>query len=114
VSEIELESVHPDDVPADAIILDVRSDEEWSAGHIAGAVHVPMEQLQERMLNAPGELATDKPLVLTCRGGGRAGRAASWLNANGFEAVLLDGSMRGWEAAGKPMVSENGEDPIVG
>jgi rhodanese-related sulfurtransferase len=106
-------SVDSSQVRPDQLILDVREDEEWTAGHIDGAVHVPLGRLANRMLHEPGELLTDQPLVVTCKGGGRARRAAAWLNTNGFDAVVLDGGMRGWQASGRPMVSETGEEPTL-
>lgn len=95
------------------LILDVREDEEWAAGHIDGAVHVPLGRLMNRMLYEPGELLSDQPLVVTCKGGGRARRAADWLNRNGFDAVVLTGGMRGWHADGRPMVSDTGDEPTL-
>ncbi|MDQ2836100.1 MAG: rhodanese-like domain-containing protein [Actinomycetota bacterium] len=106
-------SVHRDELPPGSVILDVREDDEWGAGHIDGAVHVPLDRLANRMTYEPAELLSDEPLVVTCKGGGRARRATAWLNANGFDAVLLDGGMLGWEAAGHPMISDTGEPPVV-
>ena len=94
-------------------ILDVREDDEWAAGHIEGAVHVPLGSLINHMHYEPGALLSDEPIAVTCKGGGRAGQAVNWLNANGFDAVLLDGSMLGWQAAGRPMVSDSGVPPVV-
>ena len=107
-------SIDSSQIESDQLILDVREDDEWAAGHIDGAVHVPLGRLANRMLHEPGELLTDQPLVVTCKGGGRARRAAAWLNTNGFDAVVLDGGMRGWQASGRPMVSETGEEPTLG
>lgn len=106
-------SISRDEIKPEQVILDVRNDDEWAAGHIDGAVHVPLDRLAGRMSYDPGELLSDAPLVVTCKGGGRAGQAVSWLNRNGFDAVVLDGNMRGWQAAGRPMVSDNGREPDV-
>lgn len=106
-------SISADDLAPGQVILDVRSEDEWAAGHIDGAVHVPLDRLANRMAYEPGELLSDQPLVVTCKGGGRAGRAVAWLNQNGFDAVVLDGNMRGWQAAGRPMVSDTGTDPDI-
>jgi len=109
----DIPQVTRDEVPADAVILDVREDDEWDRGHIANAVHVPIDRLANRMHYEPGELLSDEPLVVVCRGGGsRSARATAWLNANGFEAVQLVGGTRGWMNAGLPMDAANGE-PIV-
>ena len=109
----EVPTIHRDEVKPEHVILDVREDSEWAAGHIEGAVHVPLDRLANRMLHEPGELLIDQPLVVTCKGGGRARRAASWLNSNGFEAVVLDGGMVGWHGAAHPMVSDTGDEPTV-
>ena len=53
------------------------------------------------------------PLYVACRGGGRSARVAMWLNANGYDAVNVAGGMGEWEAAGRPMVSETGQQPFV-
>jgi len=110
-SSDEPASVERDQIQPDQLILDVREDAEWAAGHIAGAVHVPLDRLANRMLYEPGELLSDQPLVVTCMGGGRARRAAAWLNRNGFDAVVLEGGMRGWQASGRPVVGEPGDEP---
>jgi len=104
-------SVERDALRPGQLILDVREDDEWAAGHIDGAVHVPLGRLANRMLYEPGELLTDETLVVTCKGGGRARQAVTWLNRNGFDAAVLTGGMRGWHAAGQPMVSDTGDEP---
>jgi rhodanese-related sulfurtransferase len=112
-SDDEPASVERDQIRPDQLILDVREDAEWAAGHIEGAVHVPLDRLANRMLYEPAELLSDQPLVVTCKGGGRARRAASWLNRNGFDAVVLAGGMHGWQASGRPMVSDTGDEPTL-
>ncbi|HEU5271861.1 MAG TPA: rhodanese-like domain-containing protein [Jatrophihabitans sp.] len=106
-------SIERDQIQPGQVILDVRQDEEWVAGHIDGAVHVPLDQLPNRMLYEPGELLSDEALVVTCKGGGRARRAVTWLNRNGFDAVVLAGGMRGWLDAGHLIVSETGDEPML-
>jgi rhodanese-related sulfurtransferase len=113
VLDDEIPGISRDELPSNATILDVRENDEWAAGHIDGAVHVPIGSVANRMLYEPAELLTDDPIVVTCKGGGRAGRVTAWLHANGFEAVRLDGGMRGWEANGRSMVSDTGERPYV-
>ena len=102
-------SVEPTAVPAGSPVLDVREPEEWEAGHIEGAVHIPLADLPARI----DELPADEELVVVCRSGSRSSRAAAWLNRNGFDALNLDGGMQAWEAAGRPMVSETGDVPTV-
>lgn len=93
----------------DAVILDVREDYEWEAGHIAGALHIPLEQLPARL----EELDPDVDVNVICRTGGRSFRAATWLSENGYSAFNVIGGMGAWFEAEKPMTNENGETPRV-
>jgi rhodanese-related sulfurtransferase len=77
-------------------VLDVRYPNEWDAGHIDGAVHIPVDDLAERV----GELERDRPLVTVCRSGERSDRAAQWLVGEGFDAENLQGGMEAWAEAG--------------
>jgi len=99
----------PAGVPADARILDVREPDEWEAGHIEGALHIPLADLPGRL----DELPDAEPVYVICRVGGRSARAVAWLSHHGYEAVNVDGGMGAWVAAGRPMVSETGETPAV-
>ena len=80
------------------LIIDVRSPEEYAQGHIAGAVNIPLEQLEAAEL-------PDAAVMTTCGGGGRGGRAADALVAAGHEAYSIAGGTRAWEAAGMPVES---------
>ena len=104
----ELPAVPAAAVPSDAQVLDVREDDEWEAGHIAGALHIPLAQVPQRLAELP-----QGQLHVVCRGGGRSQRAGEWLQGNGYDAVNVEGGMGAWAAAGRPMVSENGQDPAV-
>jgi hydroxyacylglutathione hydrolase len=87
----------------DVTIVDVRSQAEWDAGHIPGAVHLPLGTLPGRL----DELRRDTPLVLQCQSGGRSSIASALLQANGFENVTnLRGGIRGWREAGLPVDQE--------
>jgi rhodanese-related sulfurtransferase len=96
-------------VPDDAVILDVREPYEWQAGHVDGALHVPMGEVVARL----GELPQDRELVVVCKVGGRSAQVVDYLNQVGFAAVNLDGGMYAWAAAGRPMVSDGGTPPAV-
>jgi rhodanese-related sulfurtransferase len=97
------------DVPADAYVLDVREDDEWRAGHVDGAVHIPMGVL----LNRLDEVPQDVRVYVMCRVGGRSGQVTQYLGQRGWDVVNIDGGMLAWEAAGRPMVSESGTEPFV-
>ena len=105
----DVENVDVNSVGGDATILDVREDYEWEAGHISGAVHIPLNELPLRL----DELDPDVDLHVVCRSGGRSFRATEWLNSNGYSAVNVHGGMGAWLDAGKPIVSENGQEPQV-
>jgi len=87
-----------------AQLLDVRADHEWEAGRIAGAAHVPLPQLPERL----GEVDKDRPVVVYCRGGNRSSMATAALNDAGYEAVKLSEGVVGWEQDDLPMEPEGG------
>lgn len=93
----------------DVQLLDVREPEEWQAGHIEGAVHIPLGELNARV----GEIARDRRVVCVCRVGSRSQAVADALNRAGFEAENLDGGMVAWESAGLPFVAEDDGPPRV-
>ncbi len=98
------------DVSTEAYLLDVREPDEWSAGHAPGAHHVPMMELPARMAEVPA----DGDVVVVCRSGGRSAQVVSYLQGHGWDNVRnLDGGMRGWVAAGRDMVSEDGQPARV-
>ncbi|HJL14640.1 MAG TPA: rhodanese-like domain-containing protein [Sandaracinaceae bacterium LLY-WYZ-13_1] len=74
-----------------AILLDVRTPQEFAAGHVEGAINVPVQTLPE----AASELAIDRPVVVYCRSGHRSARAAALLEREGYEAHDL-GPMSAW------------------
>lgn len=98
----------PDPLPAGLNVLDVREDVEWAHGHIEGATHIPLSELPGRV----GDLPDGQTLVV-CKMGGRSAQATMYLAAQGYEVVNLSGGMVDWQAAGRPMVSENGRPPQV-
>ena len=81
-------------------VLDVRSRQEFEAGHVPGARHVPLGELQA----AAPTLSKDRPLAVHCQGGTRSAIAASLLDAQGFAPVVnLAGGFSEWQAAGLPV-----------
>ncbi|WP_238009248.1 rhodanese-like domain-containing protein [Dactylosporangium sp. AC04546] len=98
------------DVKNDAYLLDVREDDEWTAGHAPGAVHMPMMQIPARI----AEIPADRDVVVVCRVGGRSAQVVAFLQQNGLERTInLNGGMQDWAAAGRAMVSEDGGAPRV-
>lgn len=97
------------DLSDDARILDVREKDEWDAGHAPGAIHSPLKDLATSLGNVPhGE---DIPVI--CRSGGRSSQAVEWLRREGFDAINVEGGMKAWAEADKPMVSTNDKEPEV-
>lgn len=84
------------------IVLDVRTPEEYAAGHVPGAVNIPYTHLPARISELTG--AGEKDIVVYCVTGVRAERAASRFRENGYRRLLhLDGDMKQWEAQSRPI-----------
>ena len=97
------------DLPAGVFLLDVREDDEWTAGHAPDAVHVRLGELGARV----DELPRDREVYVICRSGARSAYAAQALTAGGVHAVNVADGMTGWAVAGRPMISEDGAEPHV-
>ncbi|AXI78655.1 rhodanese-like domain-containing protein [Peterkaempfera bronchialis] len=95
-------------VPADAALLDVREQDEWDAGHVEGALHIPIGEVVARLAELP-----DDRLYVMCRVGGRSAQVVQYLVAQGRDAVNIDGGMYAWEAAGRPMTGGGDGQPYV-
>lgn len=91
-------------VPDEAYLLDVREHDEWAAGHIPGAVHIPLGELNQRY----PEISQDRELYVICRSGGRSAHAAQALAGAGWDARNVSDGMQGWHAAGRPMEAASG------
>jgi hydroxyacylglutathione hydrolase len=88
-----------------ATVLDVRTSDEWNAGHLPGVVHIPLGTLPDRL----AELPRDRPIVLHCQRGGRSSIAASLLQARGFTHVEnLAGGFSAWRDEGQPVERAEG------
>jgi len=87
-----------------AYVLDVRTPEEFAQGHVAGAVNIPVQDLEARMDVVPD----DAEIVVYCHSGRRAAEAASLLREHGHAVTELDGSILGWRAAGLPEIGSAG------
>ena len=98
------------DLPDDAVLLDVREQDEWDAGHAPGAVHIPLGDLPARVGELPQVGRHPRGHL---QGGGRSDRAVAWLAQQGYDVVNVDGGMGAWSAAGKPMESATGDAPRV-
>ena len=84
--------------PDAPIILDVRSQAEYDAGHVPGAVLIPHDQLAARL----AELDRDRWVLVYCKSGRRAGIAEDVLVKSGFDVRQIEGSWNRWSAEGRP------------
>jgi len=87
-----------------AQLVDVRADHEWEAGHLPGAVHIPLDQLSQRA----AEIDKDRPVILYCRGGNRSAMATTALAEAGYDAAKLSEGAVGWEEEELPFEPEGG------
>ena len=85
----------PEDVKEEDFVLDVRTPQEYAAGHIAGSVNIPLDELRERL----GELPKDTAITVTCAVGLRGYIAARILAGHGFKALDLTGGYRMYATA---------------
>ena len=82
------------------VVVDVREPFEWDAGHVPGAIHVPLGNLPESLAQLPDR---DAGILLHCRSGARSGRAAAYLAAQGYTNVVnLDARISDWQPLGGP------------
>lgn len=86
-------------------LIDVRTDEEWEAGRVAGARHVRLEQLPVEAESIP----RDRPVVFQCRSGSRSGMAAEALRQAGWDAYNMREGLLAWVERGLPLEPEGGE-----
>lgn len=94
----------------DQYVLDVREDDEWAAGHMPGAVHIPMSGLLARVAEVP----KDRDVVVVCKVGARSAQVTAYLRQQGWSTVAnLDGGVVAWVQAGKPFVTDDGSPASV-
>ena len=100
-SEISVTALYEKTKSKDVIIIDVRTPQEYTQGHLPKAQNIPLKELDKRM----GELNAykNKELFLVCASGGRSHTATQTLLKNGFtKAQNVLGGTRGWQAKGYP------------
>ena len=87
----------------DAVVIDIRPKKEWATGHITGAKHIPLSDLDRRI----DELSKyqQRPVIVVCNLGQAAASATRTLKAAGFEnAVRLSGGMTEWKSQSLPII----------
>jgi rhodanese-related sulfurtransferase len=96
-----------------AVLLDVREDHEWAAGHAPQAVHVPLRELPLRV----HELPEHRSVLVICRSGNRSAQAARTLTdalgVRGVDVFNVEGGMVAWLGAGLPVVGGDGAPGAV-
>ena len=111
MDEAEVLQAQIADVPSSlddsVILLDVREDDEWAAGHAPGATHVALSRL------TPDVVPSGTTVLCICRSGGRSGKAADALRRVGIDAVNVAGGMSAWAAAGLPVLRSDGRPGTV-
>ncbi len=90
-----------------ALLLDVRTRPEWTAGHAPRARHIPLAQLPARL----SELPAGRVIITCCRSGARSARAARLLARQGHDVANLSGGMVAWARAGLGLVGTSGRRP---
>jgi rhodanese-related sulfurtransferase len=81
----------------DVLILDVREQSEYDAGHIPGVTLIPLNDVPNRL----NEIPKDKPVIVTCRSGNRSGQATDFLRQQGYTNVHnMTGGINAWQQAG--------------
>ena len=87
-----------------AQLIDVRTEHEWEAGRIPGAMRIELDRLSERA----GEVDRDRIVVFYCRGGNRSAMATQAFREAGFDAHNIDGGLSAWSQAGLSLEPEGG------
>ena len=104
VALAEMDAVSPKEASAmqsgnKAVIVDVREDDEWNEHHIHGAIHIPLTQLNERLLEL--ESYKNSPVITQCRSGKRSAKAQLALKSAGFSTVYnMNGGIQAWDEQG--------------
>ena len=87
-----------------AVVLDVREEREFRAGHIVNAVHVPLTALEARLKEL--DKMRETPLIVTCQNGQFSARAGDILRKHGFTKIYkLGGGLMTWKDANLPLVT---------
>lgn len=102
----QLPQVDVAEVPADGLLLDVREQDEWAAGHAEGALHIPMSDFVGRFGELTERAADGGRVYVVCRVGGRSAQVTQYLLQQGVDAVNVDGGMLAWASAGRELVGD--------
>ncbi len=105
VTEIPAADARKQAEAGDAILIDVREEGDWRAGHAEGATHLSRGVIELEIEEQIPDVT--KPIICYCGGGSRSALVAESLQKMGYENVRsLAGGMRAWKEAGLPMAGE--------
>jgi rhodanese-related sulfurtransferase len=91
--------------PPGVLVLDVRTAEEYDAGHLPGARRVQLDEIAAAIDGGEFPATPDAPLLVYCRAGSRSAQAAALLSQRGFQRVYdLEGGITAWGEAGQPVL----------
>jgi len=90
-----------DAVDAGARIIDVREPDEYTSGHVPGAISVPLGTVADHL----DQFAGEGPTYVICQSGGRSQRACEFVGAHGIDATNVAGGTRAWVESGRPVVA---------
>lgn len=82
------------------LLIDVRSPEEFAAGHVASAKNIPLGEVEARLAEFG---AADKEVYVICQAGGRSAKASATLASKGYHPVNVEGGTGAWKSAGYPV-----------
>jgi rhodanese-related sulfurtransferase len=86
-----------------AILIDVREDDEYAAARVTGSLHIPMSAFVERIAEVP----KDETVYIMCAAGVRSAQVTAFLSQQGYDAVNVDGGLTAWQQAGLPVERGN-------
>src|SRR4051812_31601232 len=99
IPEIDVDEL-ADRMSGGVVVVDVREPDEYQAGHVPGAVLVPLSDLAERVDDVPA----GQPVVVICKSGGRSMRACEYLTNFGRDVTNVAGGTLAWVRSGRDVV----------
>jgi len=100
-TEVTLDEL-ADVIDRGGFVLDVREQDEWDAGHVPNAHHIPMNEVAENL----NKLDDGARIFIICRSGGRSMTVANYLEAQGYDVVSVAGGTDGWANSGRDLSND--------
>jgi rhodanese-related sulfurtransferase len=100
-TEVTIEELE-DVIKRGGFVLDVREQDEWNEGHVPGAHHIPLGELENRI----DEVEDGSRVFVICRSGKRSLQGADILESNGIDAVSVAGGTLGWIESGREVIED--------